>query len=58
MVIEIPEWKFKTDKDRNTAFEGNDDQTFAQSGSKMTKSDYFYSFYFSFCFSQSVETNC
>ena len=47
VVIEIPEWKFKTKLARNTIFEGNYDKIFARSGSKIAKSDYVRGLYYS-----------
>ena len=47
VVIEIPEWKLKTILARNIIFEGNKDKIFAHFRSKIAKSDYFRTFYFS-----------
>ena len=47
VVIEMPEWKFKTEIARNTIFEGNYDKMFACFGSKIAKSDYIRGLYFS-----------
>ena len=46
VVIEIPEWKLKTNLARNT-FQGNHGKIFARFGSKIAKSDYFRGLYFS-----------
>ena len=37
LVIEIPEWKLKTELARSTMFEGNYDKLFAYFGSKIVK---------------------
>ena len=47
VVIEIPEWKLKTELARNAIFEGNYDKIFARFWSKLAKIDYFRGLYFS-----------
>ena len=47
IFIEIPEWKLKAKLARNTIYEGNWDEIFAQFGSKIAKSSYIGGFYFS-----------
>ena len=47
VFIEIPEWKLKAKLARNTIYEGDWDEIFAQFGSKIAKSSYIGGFYFS-----------
>ena len=56
VIIEIPEWKFKTILGKNI-LEGNKDNIFAYFGSNRAKSDYFRGFYFSQSFSHILGNN-